>query len=111
MAQKKQTKLDAMQNYVKQLQSLKVKDFNAAEFGAIVDRLGPANYNLDASLVSASDQTELEGVYTRFVADDLAIKDHETGMKLIKKVLVKMKKERRKYRAVFYYLLKQTAGK
>lgn len=111
MAQTKQTKLDAMQNYLKQLQSLKVKDFKASEFGAIVDKLGPANYNLDASLVSAGDPTELESVYTRFVADDLAIADHEIGMKLVKKVAAKMKNEKRKYRAVFYYLLKQTAGK
>ncbi len=111
MAQKKQTKLDAMQNYVKQLQALKIKDFNAADFGAIVDKLGPANYSLDASLVAVGNPAELEGVYTNFVADELAISDKDAGMKMVKKVAAKMKSQKRKYRAVFYFLLKQAAGK
>jgi hypothetical protein len=50
-------------------------------------------------------------VYTRFVADELKMADKDAGMKLIKKVVLKMKNEKRKYRAVFYYLLKQAAGK
>lgn len=106
----KMTKIDAMQNYLKQMQKLKVKDMSAAEFGAIVDMLGAANYQADAALVATKDAAELEGVYTRFVADELKISDKAVGMKLVKKVALKMKNEKRKYRAVFYYLLKQTAG-
>lgn len=105
------TKADVMANYMKQMQKLKVKEFSAAEFGAIVDKLGAANYKVDASLVAASDATELENVYKNYAADELKMEDKATAMKLIKKVAAKMKNEKRKYRAVFYYLLKAAAGK
>ena len=110
MAEKK-NKMDVMQNYLKQLSKLKVKEFNAKDFGVIVDSLGAANYNVDASLVAASDPMELEGVYTRYVADELKMSDKAAGMKLVKKVAAKMKTEKRKYRAVFYYLLQSEAKK
>ena len=100
-----------MMNYLKQMKKLGVKDFKAADFGAIVDGLGAANYSADASLVAAKNPQELEAVYTRFVADELAMSDKAAGMKLVNKVATKMKNEKRKYRAVFYYLLKQAAGK
>jgi hypothetical protein len=107
----KMTKAEVMINYMKQLHKLKVKEFNAADFGAIVDMLGAANYKADAALVAAKDEKELESVYTRYVADELKIADKAMGMKLVKKVATKMKDEKRKYRAVFYYLLKVGAGK
>ena len=105
------TKAAMMQTYLKQMQKLGVKDFSAAKFGAIVDNLGAANYRADAQLVAAKDEMELEGVYTRFVADELGMNDKVAGMKLVRKVATKMAKEKRKYRAVFYYLLSQAAGK
>jgi hypothetical protein len=108
---KKTTKLDVMQLYIKQLQAVEPKSFSAKDFGEIVDALGPANYNLDASLVAASDPKELEGVYTKYVADELKVTDQSKGMKMIAKVALKMKPQRRKYRAVFYYLLKLEVGK
>lgn len=110
-AMAKITKAEVMGNYMKQMQKMGVKEFSATDFGAIVDNLGAANFNLDASLVAAKDPAELEGVYTRFVADELNIADKAAGMKLIGKVATKMKNEKRKYRAVFYYLLKVAAGK
>ncbi len=107
----KVTKIEVMEKYLKQLAKLKVKDLQAAELGAIVDNLGAANYQVDASLVAATDPAELEGVYTRFVADELKVLDKAAGMKLVKKVAAKMKNEKRKYRAVFYYLLAMEAKK
>jgi hypothetical protein len=107
----KMTKAEAVINYMKQLHALKIKEFSASEFGAIVDKLGAANYKADASLVAAKDEKELEGIYTRYVADELEIADRAAGMKLIGKVVTKMKAQKRKYRAVFYYLLKVGAGK
>lgn len=107
----KMTKMDVMQKYLTQLTKLKIKDLQAAEFGAIVDGLGAANYQADASLVAAKDPAELEGIYTRFVADELKVLDKAVGMKLIKKVATKMQNEKRKYRAVFYYLLAVEAKK
>lgn len=107
----KMTKAEVMGNYMKQMQKLGVKEFSAADFGAIVDNLGAANYKADAALVAAKDPKELEGVYKAYVADELKIADKEQGMKLIAKVAAKMQKTPRKYRAVFYYLLKVAAGK
>ena len=98
------TKEEMMEKYVAQLKALgKSVDDEALE--GIVDGLGPANYNLDASLVAASDPEELRRVYTNFVADELAISDEEKGMEMIAKVAEEMSSEARKYRAVFYYLL------
>lgn len=107
----KMTKAEVMANYMKQMQKLGIKEFSAAEFGAIVDKLGAANYKADAALVAAKDPKELEGVYKGYVADELKMTDKDAGMKLINKVAAKMQKTPRKYRAVFYYLLKQAAGK
>jgi hypothetical protein len=104
-------KAEVMQVYMKQMQKLNVKDFSAAEFGAIVDRLSAANYKADASLVAAKDPKEIDGVYTGYVADELKISNKEVGMKMIMKIATKMSKEKRKYRAVFYYLLAQEAKK
>lgn len=105
------TKAEVMMNYLKQMKKVGVTDFSAADFGVIVDTLGAANYSADASLVATKDPAELEGIYTRFVADELNMSDKKAGMKLIQKVATKMKNEKRKYRAVFYCLLKQAAGK
>lgn len=107
----KMTKAAVMQMYLKQMQKLGVKEFSAQKFGAIVDNLGAANYKADAQLVAAKNDAELEGVYTRFVAEELGMGDKVAGMKLVRKVATKMAREKRKYRAVFYYLLTQAAGK
>lgn len=107
----KMTKAEVMGHYLKQMQKLGVKEFSAEKFGAIVDSLGAANYKADAQLVAAKDAAELESVYARFVADELGMKDKTAGMKLVQRVAAKMKNEKRKYRAVFYYLLTVAAGK
>ncbi|MFM2414592.1 MAG: hypothetical protein RI911_285 [Candidatus Parcubacteria bacterium] len=95
-------------NYMKQAKAAKV-DIDLSVFAAVVEKLGPANYNPDAQLVATADPAELERVYTNFVADELKISDKATGMKLIKRGVVKMKAIKRKYRAVFYYVLTQLA--
>lgn len=108
---KKLNKIEIMTAYLKQMQSLGIKNVNASDFGAIVEMLGAANFNADASMVATSNPDELESVYARYVADELKVSDKNTGMKMVKKVAAKMKNERRKYRAVFYYLLKEAASK
>lgn len=105
------TKAEVMGQYLKQMQKLRIKEFSAADFGAIVDKLGAANYKADTALVASADPTEMENVYKNFAADELKMADKAAAMKLIKKVALKMKAEKRKYRAVFYYLLKVAAGK
>lgn len=98
-----------MMSYLKQLKAVKVKNPNFATFGAIVEKLGPANYHKDAQLVAAADEKELDSVFTGFVADELKIEDKVKGMKMIKAIALKMKPIKRKYRAVFYYLLSEKA--
>lgn len=96
-----------LSNYLKQLKALKVKRISVADFGAVVDKLGAANYHKDAQFVSATDEKELETVYTNFIADELKIADRAAGMKMLKGVMTKMKPIKKKYRAVVYYMLTQ----
>lgn len=104
------SKIEKMADYVEQLNNLGV-DIDENLLETIVDGLGPANYQTDASLVSASDDTELQRVYTNFVADELAISDQELGMSAIAEVMEQMSGIARKHRAVVYYLLAKKFGK
>lgn len=98
------TKEEKMAQYVEQLEELGV-DIDMKKLEEVVDGLGPANYNADASLVSCSDEEELNRVYTNFVADELSISDSDKGGEMIAKVCEQMSGINRKHRAVFYYLL------
>ncbi len=102
----KQDKFAIVAAYLKQIQAVKVP-LNTEVFGGVVERLGAANFKKDAQLVAVADEAELERVYTNFVADELKISDKVIGMKLIKKAALKMKPIKRKYRAVFYYVITQ----
>ncbi len=95
-----------VQAYLKQLQKTKVP-LNLEVFGHVVERLGAANYSKDAQLIASADPKELERIYTNFVADELKVQDRVAAMKLITKAVTKMKPIKRKYRAVFYYILTQ----
>jgi hypothetical protein len=92
--------------YIKQVEAIKMP-LNVQVFGEVVEKLGPANYKADAQLVATADQAELDRVYTNFVADELKYTDPAAGKALIKKAVAKMKPVKRKYRAVFYYVLTQ----
>lgn len=68
--------------------------------------LGPAIYNRDSSLVSVSDQTELERVKDNFLIKKLGLADGPHLMYAIKEVMREYgASERNKYRAVVYYIL------
>ncbi len=98
------SKEEMMEKYEAQLKDLGV-GIDAALLDWCVDRVGPANYNADGQLVSCSDESEVNTVYTNFVADELAETDKDTGMAHIMAVCEQMSGQSRKYRAVFYYLL------
>ncbi len=102
----KQDKFALVAAYLKQVKAVKVP-LNIEMFGRVVERLGAANFKQDAQLIAIADEAELERVYTNFVADELKIADKVAGMKLIKKAVLKMKPIKRKYRAVFYYVITQ----
>ena len=68
--------------------------------------LGPAVYNKDASLVSGSDQAELETVKNNFLIKKLGLPDGPHLDYAIKDVMREYgPSERMKFRAVVYYIL------
>ena len=68
--------------------------------------LGPAIYNRDSSLVSGSDETELDTVRENFLIKKLGLPDGPHLMHAIKEVMREYgSSERTKYRAVVYYIL------
>jgi len=71
---------------------------------AVVKICGPVVYRKDASLVSASDKTELARIRADFLIEQLGMKDGEkldAGLKAVTKRYSK----RDRHLAVFYYLL------
>jgi len=65
----------------------------------------------DAAYVSCSDPKELETVKKNFLIKKLGLKDGPKLEAAIKEVCERMKADRRKSRAVFYYLLVKDLGK
>lgn len=76
----------------------------------IVKHLGIALRSKDASLVSCSDQTELDRVIEKWCGKKLGI-DAGAGAELVGKVCEEMKGDRQKQRVTFYYLVAKHAGK
>jgi len=65
----------------------------------------------DSAYVSCSDPKELETVKKNFLIKKLGLKKSAKLDEAIKKVCEQMKGDRRKSRAVFYYLLTKDMGK
>lgn len=78
--------------------------------GKIVKHLGIALQNKDSSLVSASDQTELDRVRDKWGMKKLGL-DEAAAAALVAKVAGDMKEDRQKQRVTFYYLVAKEAGK
>lgn len=78
---------------------------------AVFKGLGPAVYNKDASLVSCSDQAELDTVKKNYLIKKLGMSDGPELDAAIKEVCEKMKGTRQKSRVTFYYLLCKKFGK
>ena len=73
------------------------------------ERLGPNIYDADASLVSCSDQAELDRVAKAFLKRFEGI-DADKVDQAITSVCALMSGVKRKYRAVFYYLVTVQLG-
>lgn len=74
--------------------------------------LGPAIYNADSSLVSGSDESELETIRTNFLIRKLGLSDGPELKTAIDAVLDQYgRSNRSKHRAVVYYLLTRHFGK
>ena len=73
---------------------------------------GPAIYNDDASTVSGTDSSEIETVRNNFLINKLGLSDSPKLDEGINKVLdLYGQSNRKKYRAVVYYLLTKHFGK
>ncbi len=80
-------------------------------FKLVAKGLGPSIYREDAELVSCSQKTELETVKKNFLIKKLAFKDGEKLDAAIKSVCEQLgTKNKKKYRALFYYLLVKELG-
>ncbi|EIJ40331.1 Protein of unknown function (DUF2853) [Galbibacter orientalis DSM 19592] len=72
----------------------------------VVIGLGPSVYNADASMVSGTDQKELETIKNNFLIKKLGLSASEDLDGAIDSVIEKYgRSNRNKYRAVVYYLL------
>ncbi len=76
----------------------------------ICNYLGIALANKDSSLVSCSDQTEIDRVINGFCAKKLGMSADEAAA-CCKKVCETMKEDRMKSRVTFYYLCAKNCGK
>lgn len=73
---------------------------------------GPSIYNADSSMVSGTDQSELNTVKNNFLIKKLGLADSPKLDQGISSVLEQYgKSNRTKYRAVVYYLLTKHFGK
>lgn len=100
---------EAMEKYTAYLNEAGIS-FDAAGLEEVAKGLGPSIYLADASLVSCSDDSELDRVKNNYIAGKLGISDSDKADAAVKAVCEKMKDTRQKYRAVFYYLVKQELG-
>jgi Protein of unknown function (DUF2853) len=82
---------------------------NEAAVAAIVKYCGIALRNVDSSMVSASDSSELATVRDGFAAKKLGL-SAEAADAGIQAVVAKMKDTRQKSRVTFYYLLAEATG-
>lgn len=82
-----------------------------AVVGKIVKHLGIALRSRDASLVSCSDQGELDRVRESWCMKKLGATDAAECDSVIAKVCATMKEDRNKARVTFYYLVAKHMGK
>lgn len=86
-------------------------DADEAIVQKIVKHLGIALQSKDASLVSCSDQSELDRVREKWCGKKLGETDAAAADAVIAKVCETMKGDRQKKRVTFYYLVAKEMGK
>lgn len=77
----------------------------------VVKGLGIANQSKDASLVSATDPSELDRVRTNFVEKKLGLPSDDSNSEAVKEVVGKLAEFNQKQRGAVYYLLTDKFGK
>lgn len=90
---------------VKQLTECGISNINHDRLDGYVNSLKSMVDNKDATLVSGTDQSELNTVCRNFVAKKLGVEDKAKAMAAVTKVADKMSGIRMKARPAFYYLV------
>jgi Asp/Glu/hydantoin racemase len=103
---------DCMAKYTDSLSKQSVAvTVNEALLTKVAKGLGPSIYLGDASMVSCSDQSELDRVKNNFLIKKMGLADGANLDAAIKTVCDQMgTANRTKHRAVFYYLLVENLG-
>ena len=84
---------------------------NAEVVGKIVKHLGIALRNRDSSLVSCTDQKELDRVKAGWITKKLGVDDAKKADGALEKVCKAMSADNTKARVTFYYLVAKELGK
>lgn len=100
---------EKMDVYRKAASSTKKGALDDSLLTAVAKGLGPSIYLKDASLVSCTDQAEVDRVKTNFLKKKLGLTD-EAKMDAALKAVCEQYDEKMKHRAVFYYMLVQQLG-
>ena len=95
------------QTAVSQLTDCGVSNIDHNRLDGYVNSLKSMLDNQDATLVSGTDESELETVRRNFVEKKLGVSDKDKAMKAINKVADKMSGIRMKSRPAFYYLVQK----
>ncbi len=101
---------EMMVKYQDALKSTGKSAVNADQLTKVAKGLGPSIYLRDASMVSCSDQNELDRVKANFLTKKLGMTDEAAMDAAIKSVCAEYNSNQ-KLRAVFYYMLLQKLGK
>jgi len=106
------SKDDLVQKYAMDLKQKCGVEPDMALLEKVTVGLGPSVYNLDASSVAGSDPVELENIKKNFLVKKLGLADGPELDEAIEKVMEQYgRSNRRKHRAVVYYLLTTHFGK
>lgn len=100
---------ELLDKYQQELKSKTRSAVDAEQLKTIAKGLGPSIYNRDSSLVSCTDQSELDRIKQNFLIKKLGLKDSPRLDEAIKAVCEEYNSNH-KYRAVFYYMLAQKLG-
>ena len=84
---------------------------NDALLEKVVKGLGIANQSKDASLVSATDKSELDRVRANFLEKKLGLPSDDSNSEAVKEVVGKLGEFKQKQRGAVYYLLAEKFGK
>ncbi|MGH1334852.1 MAG: DUF2853 family protein [Aureispira sp.] len=105
------SKLDEkIELYKANMEKLELK-YDEDKLKACVKACGPSIYNADSETVSAGDPEEVGRVRNNYLIKKLGLSEDNDLDGIIDYAIEKMgKSNRRKYRAIFYYLCSEKAG-